>query len=252
MFLWICCCKKQRFPGDFFLSCVGDSIFFRWTPNSHRVSLAAVGFQPFVVYHLHYCVPVCFLPDEDVVVIKLIVTIPAWTPPQQSQGKTDSVECCWIDNFTDSTTQICWGLHQWKSAHLPFFFCVCHRLGSWIFVFSSMTSVAYLIIGSWGRAPTIFLKRSLDLYRVRNVNRPKPWVRKILIFGSLTTFFKNGDGLKRTMDRNNCFILNSHKVLKFLKSEVWVPRIFPIGTTRIMSDAVNHWRMEDRSHLLCQ
>ena len=84
MFLWICCCKKQRFPGDFFLSCVGDSIFSRWTPNSHRVSLAAVGFQPFVVYHLHHCVPVCFLPEEDIFVIKLIVTIPAWTPPALS------------------------------------------------------------------------------------------------------------------------------------------------------------------------
>lgn len=224
MFLWICCCKKQRFPGNFFLSCVGDSIFFPWTPNSHRVSLAAVGFQPFVVYHLHHCVPVCFLPEEDIFVIKLIVTIPAWTP-QHSQGKTDSVEFCFIDNFTDSTTQICWGLHQWKSAHLPFFFCVCHRLGSWIFVFSSMTSVAYLIIGSWGRAPTIFLKRSLDLYHVRNVNPTKTLgLKKNWDLWEFDPTFlgKNGDGLQKTMSIQLFYFEQPFLVLKFLKSEVWV------------------------------
>jgi len=78
-------------------------------------------------------------------------------------------------------------------------------------VFSSMTSVAYLIIGSWGRAPTIFLKRSLDLYHVRNVNPTKTLGLKKNwdLWEFDPTFLGNKLGRwveKGPMDRNNCFL----------------------------------------------
>ena len=101
--------------------------------------------------HLHLtCVPVRFLPDVPTFLFCLEI--------KQSQHQPEllwDMQRGWICNWW---FQICWGLHQWKSACLlPFFCVVCHRLGSWIFLLTAHGLICYSALG----ALTSFFVKSL-------------------------------------------------------------------------------------------